>query len=210
MGFRVNLLFPLLGLTLHNSVMRSLVLALALALPVAAQQTVTVLPDVGSLYVYDSSSKLVGGFTPAAASGPSGANVDGIIRLEVLGEGTLYLPVARLNGKILWNTASPYYTSPDCTGTAHAAFTRSIADLIALVGPTGQLYIGDADAPVNVRSFSFNSKASIDLEGKAICEQTGMGTTYAVELREVANMNVLFPPPLSLEPGGKVRAVGGR
>jgi hypothetical protein len=198
-------------LTIHNSVMRSLALAFVLALPVAAQQTVTVLPDVGSLYVYDSTSKLVGGFTPAPSAGPRGPNIDGVIRLEVLGEGTMYLPIARFGGKVVWNTSSPYFTTTDCTGTAYATFTRSIADLIALVGLNGKLYIASASTPTaNTATKSFGSFVALDTEGNVVCEPTGSSTHLFIELREVANMNVLFPPPLSLEPGGRVRAVGGR
>lgn len=210
MGTCLFHLYPPFHLECETDLMRNLALALLLTLPALGQQTVTVLPDVGSLYVYDGTSRLVGAFTPAPVAAATGPSIDGVIRLEVLGEGTLYLPIARINGKLVWSAPEAYYTTSDCSGTAHASFTRSVADLIGVVGPKGQLYIGSADAKVNVKQYFFRSKVSVNAEGNRICKEFHTQTGVAIELREVANLDTLFPPPLSLSPGGKARAVGPR
>lgn len=189
--------------------MKPLLLAVALSLPVLAQgppsPPVTVLPDVGALFVYASDGKLAGSFVPTPA--PNGS-VDGLVRMEVFGEGVIYLPLSKFGATFVWNTVSPEFMSLDCTGPAFVSRnTRTIGDRLAAVGMDGRLYIGAPDA--EPRPQPTFSRVTVNAKGERECIQEG-GSSLAIELREVANLNTLFPPPLSLNPGGKLRAAGPR
>lgn len=186
--------------------MKHIILTLLfLAAPLAAQPRpkFAVQPDVGSLYAYDDNGRLVGAFSPVPLSA---SEIGGLIRMEVDGEGLIYLAVSRLDdGGLTWNTATPWFESTDCKGPAFAKPARTVGDRLALIGVDGMLYVGPTDGSA-FSSRSLNSRVVLQSDGTRVCVQESGGIA-AITLREIAKLDDEFKPPFVLEAALRQRAV---
>lgn len=181
--------------------MKNLIIALLFALPLSAQSKLIVIPDVGNLYAYAANNRLMGAFTPMATSNDS---IGGVIRMEVLEEGVVYLRVARLASGLHWDTPQLRFESTDCSGTGYGSiYAKTIGDRLAFVGPGGRLLLATPDAVPVFKMF--RSRALLGESG-ITCQEEATGTS-GIPLREVAKLDDDFPPPFSLDPrSDRVRA----
>jgi hypothetical protein len=185
-----------------------IVLSLVLAASAAAQSKLLVVPDAGTLSVFASNNRLVGVFA-AAPSGSSG-DVGGLVRMDVIGEGVIFIAVKRTPAGLTWGGPDVYFTTTDCSGRGYGRELTTVGDRAAWVGLEGRLYIwtpGDY-SEATITGPTLRSRASVDEEkGVRVCRPESIHSSGWVPLREVAKLNEDFPPPLSLEPTGRaVRA----
>ena len=179
--------------------------SLLVALSVLAQPRpkFVVQPDVGSLYAYDDNGRLVGAFSPVPLQNNS---IGGIIRMELEGEGMIFLHVARREDGLRWAGAGPGFLTTDCTGPAYqwGPYPDSVGDRVAIIGLGGTLYVLDATAN---RSKGVIRSRVILGEFDRQCIEDG-GSEGTLELREIAKLDDEFKPPFVLEAALRHRAMG--
>lgn len=164
-----------------------------------------VVPDTGHIYAYAANNRLIGAFTPVPAERYS---IGGMIRMEVLEEGLIYLPVTRIASGLVWDAPAPFFESTDCTGQPWGpTYVKSVGDRVAFVGFEGRLYIGNQSGTSSAMKM-LRSTIALREDGSKRCDTSQNLTTGVIPLREVAKLDDTFPPPFELDArSDRVRAV---